>query len=166
MRKLIVSLAVLPSFLMVGCASYVYDTNRAAVIPTPSISSTNSLASIEVGEEISGSGCAKEFLWIFKSGDNKFLDVNGNYGDGAIDRAKASATYTALAAKKGLSTDILIHPIWEIQVDETLISKNVCAKVKGYRGVIKSFKQTDKITEPTQANTAEGPAKWYQVWKK
>ena len=138
--------------LLAGCSTTVVDTNRAMEIPTPSIRSNHSEAAIEVGEQINGKGCANEFLVFFKSGDSKFLEVHGDGGSGAVSRAKAAATYKALAGDKGLSTDIIVHPVWEITRDKTffgLISDDVCAKVTGYRGVIKSIKPIDQYTELT-----------------
>jgi hypothetical protein len=73
------------------------------------------------------------------------------------DEQKAAATYKALTADKGLSTDIIVHPIWEITRDKTffgIINDEVCAKVVGYRGVIKSFKKIDAIkSDATKAET-------------
>ena len=132
-----------------ACSTTVVDTNRAMVVPTPSIRSNHSEATVEVGEQISGKGCANEFLFFFKSGDSKFLEVHGDADSGAVSRAKAAATYKALAGDKGLSTDIIVHPVWEITRDKTFfgwISDDVCAKVTGYRGVIKGFKSIDEYT--------------------
>ena len=136
--------------ILSGCSTAVIDTNRAMEVPTPSIRSNHSEATIEVGEQITGKGCANEFLIFFKSGDSKFLEVHGDGGSGAVARAKAAATYKALTAEKGLSTDIIVHPVWEITRDKTffgLINDEVCAKVVGYSGVIKSFKPVDVYTE-------------------
>jgi hypothetical protein len=138
-----------------GCSTTTVDTNRTTDIPTPTIAATNSIANIEIGEQVSGAGCANEFLVFFKSGDSKYLQVHGTGGSSAEDRAKAAATYKALVGSKGLSTDIIIHPIWEIQREKTffgLISDDVCAKVVGYRGIVKSFKSADTLTQPKPEN--------------
>jgi hypothetical protein len=159
--KIAYSLSAVALVLSAGCSTTVVDTNRVTNIPTPRLSSTDSLATIEVGDKITGAGCAREFLMIFKSGDNKFLQVHGDSGSSATDRAKAAATYKALAGDKGLSTDIIVHPIWEITRDKTffgIINDEVCAKVVGYRGVIKSLKGTDSITkaEDGKAESSSG----------
>jgi hypothetical protein len=148
MRTLNIVSAVSLVFLS-ACSTTVVDTNRAMSVPTPSIRSNHSEATIEVAEQISGKGCANEFLFFFKSGDNKFLEIHGDADSGAVSRAKAAATYKALTADKGLSTDIIVHPVWEITRDKTFfgwISDDVCAKVTGYRGVIKGFKTMDEFT--------------------
>ncbi len=146
--------AVLTSSLAIAClaacSTTVVDTNRAMEVPTPAIRANHSEATVEVGEQINGKGCANEFLLIFKSGDNKYLEVHGDGGSGAVSRAKAAATYKALTADKGLSTDIIVHPVWEISRNKTffgLISDDVCAKVTGYRGVIKGFKNAEAFTD-------------------
>ena len=149
MRTLNIVSAVSLVFLS-ACSTTVVDTNRAMSVPTPSIRSNHSEATIEVAEQISGKGCANEFLFFFKSGDNKFLEIHGDADSGAVSRAKAAATYKALTGDKGLSTDILVHPVWEITRDKTFfgfISDDVCAKVVAYRGVIKGIKPIDLYTE-------------------
>lgn len=136
--------------ILAGCSTTVVDTNRAMNVPTPAIRANHSEATVEVGEQINGKGCANEFLLFFKSGDTKFLEVHGDGGSSAVDRAKAAATYKALTADKGLSTDIIVHPVWEISRSKTffgLLSDDVCAKVTGYRGVIKGFKNAEAFTE-------------------
>jgi hypothetical protein len=151
--------------ILSGCSTTVVDTNRAMEVHTPSIRSNHSEAAIEVGEQINGKGCANEFLVIFKSGDSKFLEVHGDGGSDAVARAKAAATYKALAAEKGLSTDFIVHPVWEITRDKTffgLINDDVCAKVTGYRGVIKSIKPINAYTEFTApAKSSSSSAKGF-----
>ena len=157
--KIAYSLSAVALVLAAGCSTTVVDTNRQiANIPTSTIINANdTAATIEIGEQIiTGSGCASTFLKLFDSGDNKFLQVHGEGGSSATDRAKAAATYKALTADKGLSTDIIVHPIWEITRDKTffgILNDEVCAKVVGYRGVIKSFKKIDAIK--SEANKAE-----------
>jgi hypothetical protein len=149
--KLISLTTTLSAVLLTGCATSTVNTNRTTDIPTPTIAATNSIATVEIGEQVAGSGCANEFLILFKSGDNKFLQAHGNSGSSAEDRAKAAATYKALVTADGVSTDIIVHPIWSITRDQTffgLISDNVCAKVVGYRGVVKGFKSSDTLTQP------------------
>jgi hypothetical protein len=62
-----------------------------------------------------------------------------------MERAKAAATYNALS-KDGLSTDILVNPVWEIHNNDSFFVSDVCARVVGYRGVIKGFKQMQTVT--------------------
>jgi hypothetical protein len=158
---------VLPIYFLVGCSSTVESTNRSSVIPTPKISSTDSVANIEVGGLIRGQGCANEFLMLFKSGDNKFLSTFGSVSS-SVERAKAAAAYKALDDGKGLSTDIIVHPIWEITREKVLfgvISDDTCAKVVGYRGVIKSIERTDSVTKPSQEENRAGSAGFLGLFK-
>lgn len=154
------SLCAVVLALASGCSTTVVDTNRAANVAGPHIFSTDSVASVEVGDQISGTGCANEFLMIFKSGDYKFVESQGNSSSNPTDRAKAAASYKALAGDKGLSTDIIVNPIWEITRDKTffgIIADDVCAKVIGWRGVIKSIKKSDTVTKPS-ADEVKGGA--------
>jgi len=151
---------------LAGCSSTVHNTNKETGIPTPTISATDSIARIAVGEVVKGEGCAKEFLVFFKSGDNKFLQVHGTSGGSPIDRAKAAASYKALTANKGLSTDIIVQPTWEITESKQffgLLTDDVCAKVIGYRGVIEGFKPADTVTKPAQV-TADGASGGFFGW--
>jgi hypothetical protein len=152
--KKITNLTLLATLvLLVGCASTTtVTTNRATGVPTPGISSTDSLANVVIGEKITGKGCSNSAFWgLIKSGDNKFLEIYGSSGSDANDRAKAAATYNALIGAKGLSTDIIVHPIWEVIEDKGFLGfeNSVCATVTGYRATINGFKQTDGITKPS-----------------
>ena len=139
--------------LLVGCASTTtVTTNRATSVPTPSISSTDSLANVVIGEKITGKGCSNSAFWgLIKTGDNKFLEIYGTSDSSAAERAKAAATYNALIGAKGLSTDIIVHPVWEVIEDKGLFGfdNSVCATVTGYRATINGFKQTDGVTKPS-----------------
>ena len=139
---------------LAACATNNVNTNRVSSVPTPTIYATDTLAEVEIREPISGSGCASSFLTIFKSGDTSFLEAYGDTGSGNVSRAKAAAAYDALAGKNGLTTDFLINPVWEVKQNSQLfgvLQDDVCAKVKGFRAVIKGFtKKTDTITGPTK----------------
>ena len=137
--------------LLAGCASVV-STNDTARVSVPSIASTDSLADIEVKELVKGQGCVTKTLGLLDSGDKKFMSANGSIGLSAVERAKAAATYNALS-KDGLTTDILVNPVWEIQENHSFFVNDVCARVIGYRGVIKGFKQLKTITRASGYRT-------------
>jgi hypothetical protein len=146
--KLSTLFSVLAVALVATGCSTVDNTNRFANVAMR-VGSSDTLANIEVGEKVAGTGCAHDYLVIFKTGDNKFIRDNSLSTDSPLDRAKAAAAYKALTTEKGLSTDILVHPVWEVSTDRILfglISDDTCAKVVGYRGVIKSFKQAESAT--------------------
>lgn len=147
MKKLSIYTVACLGFLS-GCASVV-STNETARVPVPSIASTDSLANIEIKELVRGQGCVTKTLGIISSGDKNFLDTSGNPSFGVIERAKAAATYNALS-KDGLSTDILVNPVWEIHNNNSFFVNDVCARVVGYRGVIKGFKQMQTVTRAAE----------------
>lgn len=152
MKKIAILAATASLILMTGCSTTTYNSNRATNVATPSIAATDSVANIVVGEKVTGKGCANSsFFGLSKSGDTKFLEVYGTSGSSATDRAKSSATYNALVGSAGLTTDIIVHPIWEITEDKEFFGwkDNVCATVTGYRASIKGFKQVDSVTKPT-----------------
>jgi hypothetical protein len=150
---------------LAACSTNNFNTNRTASVPLPSIYATDTLADVEIKEEISGSGCASSFLTLFKSGDTTFLETYGDAGSGNVSRAKAAAAYDALAGKKGLTTDFLINPVWEFKQNSQffgLIQDDVCAKVKGYRAVIKAFsKKADTVTGPTKGGDGPSMPSWF-----
>jgi hypothetical protein len=151
-----------------ACANH-FNTNRASSVPSPTIYATDTLADVEIKEPISGAGCASSFLTIFKSGDTSFLEAYGDAGSGNIARAKAAAAYDALAGKNGLTTDFLINPVWEVKQMKPVVfgalSEDVCAKVKGYRAVIKGFsKKTDTVTGPVKGS-GETTGLWFLMSK-
>jgi hypothetical protein len=67
----------LAALSLVGCSSVV-STNDAASFPTPRLSSTETLANIEVKDTIKGEGCASQYLYFITTGDSKYLQQSGN----------------------------------------------------------------------------------------
>jgi hypothetical protein len=153
---------------LAACATNNFNTNRVSSVPAPTIYATDTLAEVEIKEPISGAGCSSSFLTIFKSGDTSFLEAYGDAGSDNVSRAKAAAAYDALAGKNGLTTDFLINPVWEVKQNTQLFGlfqDDVCAKVKGYRAVIKGFtKKTDTVTGPTKG-AGESPGVLSRVLK-
>ena len=145
MKKLFIF--AVPIFL-VGCStSGGSSTNRTMQIANPGISVARSIADIEIREQVSGEGCSNEYFSLFRSGDSNFLGGEINEKSSPEDRAKAAAAYNALTQGKGLTTDILVQPVWSVSNERTLfgiIKDSTCAKVVGFRGVIKGFKKVDQ----------------------
>ncbi len=133
------------SAVLSGCATTVYDTNHRAEIRTNIYS--NSVANVEIGEKITGTGCLSQFpgsgiLALF-GGEQKFLEAHGISDRGVAGRAKAVAAYNALNGGRGLTTDIIVQPTWEVTQKTTIIIRDTCATVLGYRGVIRGFRNVD-----------------------
>jgi hypothetical protein len=151
MKKTLTLASSLCIFLFSGCTTFTNNTNRESSIPTPTVASTNSLADVEIGEKIFGSACADTIFWVFSNdADEKYLEIEGTHGSSTVDRAKSEAIYQALAGKNGLTTDIMVHPVWSINVHRDWFRFHVtaCAQVTGYRGVIKSIVKSNTITDP------------------
>lgn len=112
----------------------------------PNISVVSTEADVEIGEQVSGEGCSNEYLSFFKTGDSNFLGGEITRNSTPEDRAKAAAAYNALTKGRGLTTDILVQPVWQVTHSRTLfgwVSDSTCARVVGYRGVIKGFRKKD-----------------------
>lgn len=151
-----------------ACTTTVVSTNRSVDIPSPSIAVYDTVAAVEIGEKVSGSGCASSTLmfgerWM-DSGSATYLEVHGTASSGIENRAKAIATHQALTNGKGLTTDILVYPVWEITRNGGFFSlwrEQVCANVAGFRGVVKSFKTLEttdqfKLKQKQEAGSGQG----------
>jgi hypothetical protein len=133
--------------LVAGCSSGGGGTNRTMEFANPNISVVASQAEVEVGEQVSGEGCSNEYLSFFNTGDSNFLGGQITSKSSPEDRAKAAAAYNALTQGRGLTTDILVQPVWQVSHKKLIfgwLSESTCAKVVGYRGVIKGFKKVEK----------------------
>lgn len=137
----------------VGCSSVV-DSNKITDFPLPTISTTDSIAEVQVLEPISGIGCSRQWLGFYLQGDETFITSSGEEPKSPLDRAKGAALYKAIrsATDNGLSADIVVNPVWSIVTKDPLIAPfwvhDVCAQVKGFRGVVKGFRAADTITTP------------------
>jgi hypothetical protein len=115
------------------------------------------VAEYQIVSTIYGKGCSNEYLSTFNSGNTKFLEI---YGGGLINptaKAKAAAAYNALNLNSGLTTDILVQPVWEITEQRNmfgLVTNEVCAKVIGYRGKIKRFRPSSTNLDNSE-NTSD-----------
>jgi len=137
---------------LVGCSSIV-STNESAKVPLPTISSSESLANYEIKELVRGQACVTQTLGLLNSGDKSFVDANGKTKFSTIERAKSAASYNALS-KDGLTTDILINPVWEIHQNSSFFVEDICARVVGYRGVIKGFTQVEATPKVQASNSS------------
>jgi hypothetical protein len=161
-------LTLLAAVGLSACTTTVVNTNRTVDIPSPTIAVYDTVGAVEIGEKVSGSGCASSTLlfgerWL-DSSSATYLEVHGTASSGIENRAKAIATHQALTNGKGLTTDILVYPVWEITRQGGLFSlwrEQVCANVVGFRGVVKSFKTLEtteqfKLKQKQEATTGQG----------
>jgi hypothetical protein len=132
-----------------------FDTNHRVEVSHSIYSS--SIADVEIGEQIRGTGCNSAFpgsgiLALF-GGRRQFLENMGIADGGVVGKAKAVAAFNALNGGKGLTTDIIVEPTWEVTQQTTIIVQDTCATVVGYRGVIRGFRSAGRKFE-----TVEGAA--------
>jgi len=139
MKSIRINAAIALLIFLTGCSSIV-STNGSAKVPLPTIAASDSLANFEIKELVKGQACVTKTLGLINSGDSAFIDSSGKTYISAVERAKAAASFNALS-KEGLTTDILVNPVWEIHQNSSLFVEDICAKVVGYRGVIKGFTQ-------------------------
>jgi len=134
---------------LIGCSSVV-STNESAKIPLPTISASESLANYEIKELVRGQACVTQTLGLFNSGEKSFVETSGQARLSTLERAKSAASFNALS-RDGLTTDILVNPVWEIHQNSSFFVEDICARVVGYRGVIKGFTQVD-VAPKTQSS--------------
>jgi len=149
--KLILSTAFI-ALSLIGCSSIV-STNESAKVPSPTITASESLANYEIKEQVRGQACVTKTLGLINSGDKAFINSSGNTYMNGVERAKAAASYNALS-KEGLTTDILVNPVWEIHQNSSFFVEDICAKVVGYRGVIRGFTQLETTAKSQSSKSS------------
>jgi hypothetical protein len=148
-----------------GCGSTV-DTNKVVEIHEPTIGVTDSIADVEIKDPISGVGCARNVLAFLNFGDDIFLNTTGYEPSSTVDRAKTAAQYNALRGveKTVSATEILVHPVYSVVTKDPLLFPflvhDVCVQVRGYRGVIKGFKQAT-TTSLDRPNDPKKQSFWF-----
>ena len=158
---------LLPFFVAIatGCGSTV-ETNKVVEVTEPTVGVTDSIADVEIKDPISGIGCSRNILVFFNSGDDIFLNATGYEPSSTVDRAKSAASYNALrgAEKTVAAADILVHPVYSVVTKDPLLFPflvhDVCVQVRGFRGVIKGFKQAT-TTSLDRPNDPKKQSFWF-----
>ena len=122
-----------------------------ASAPLVSYLESNQVANIQTGQKVSAESSAKVILgFITLSEDNKYADGVNYAGASALSGfslldstspVKSAAAYKAL---KKSNADVLVAPIYETEVDNYFLWKDVKAKVSAYSGKISGFKNTER----------------------
>jgi hypothetical protein len=102
--KTILGAGILETGGLAGCSTSTVDTHQAGGIPTPNISTTNSIPNVKVGDQVRRRGCANESLKLF------FIGTYGNAGICAVDRAEVATAYKALSSGTPVNGDIAPLP--------------------------------------------------------
>lgn len=139
--------------ICVACSLNTVTTHQSSEAAAPKIIPQSMVAEYQIVSTIYGKGCSNEYLSTFNSGNTKFLEIYGGGLTNPTAKAKAAAAYNALNFNSGLTTDILVQPVWEITEQRNIfgiVTNEVCAKVVGYRGKIKRFRPTETISDNSQ----------------
>ena len=123
MKSIRINAAIALLIVLTGCSSIV-STNGSAKVPLPTIAASDSLANFEIKELVKGQACVTKTLGLINSGDSAFIDSSGKTYISAVERAKAAASFNALS-KEGLTTDILVNPVWEIHQNSSLFVEDI-----------------------------------------
>lgn len=140
----------------IGSVTY-SDHAVSSRLEMPRIETINKKALVEIKERVTGVGCRSSFLGVFKSGDGQLLATDQRELKTDRDFAKAAANFDALHGKSKRTSgpdsptlqannDMLIAPVYQYEEKMTPLGQEVCVTVHGFRGVIKSFEDSDTTT--------------------
>ena len=108
---------------------------------------SDKIANIKAGEKVTAESSAKVILgFITLSDDNKYADGVNYAGENRIpgmsmfdstSKVKSAAAYKAVQQS---DADVLLAPVYETEVNDYFLWKDVKATVKAYSGKIVGFK--------------------------
>ena len=128
-----------------SCKSTLASATSTPLSVTENIRPLDADITVDVEKEISGESKSLYFLFFRLSGDSKYaegVDYSTKSGlfSTKINRAKASAAYKAV---KSSGCDVIVHPNYEVDVEDYVFFKKIHVKVTGYAGTINSIYQKD-----------------------
>ncbi len=142
-------LVLIVSLFALGLNGCVSLNSKEFSSPFALMASAHHEADIAVGDKISGEAnmICVPFLFFTCFGDNQFADgvaygtsaVEGlPFIGGAASKAKQAAAYKAV---KSSGADVIVAPRYEITKTDYFLFQDIRAKVIGYAGTIRGFKQ-------------------------
>lgn len=147
MKKVLLILGI--AIAITSCSSTrIGALSTPAYAPRAEINPIRANIDVDMTKKISGESTSSYFLIFQVGGDNKFADGMSYSSESqfnAIFKARENKTKSAAAFKavKGSGADIIVHPNYEIQINNYLIFKQIKVKVTGYAGYFKKFYQKE-----------------------
>ena len=147
MRKILFTLSLV--FILTSCT-----TTRTGALSTPAyapkaeINPIRANIEVDMNKKLVGESTSSYFLIFQVGGDNKFaegMSYSSESQFNALFKARENKTKSAAAFKavQGSGADIIVHPNYEIQVNDYIIFKQIKVKVTGYAGYFKKFYQKE-----------------------
>jgi hypothetical protein len=147
MRKILFTLSLV--FILTSCSTTRTGTlSTPAYAPKAEINPIRANVEVDMNKKLVGESTSSYFLIFQVGGDNKFADGMSYSSESqfsAFFKARENKTKSAAAFKavEGSGADIIVHPNYEIQVNNYIIFKQIKVKVTGYAGYFKKFYQKE-----------------------
>lgn len=145
MKKILLCFGILSMILLSSCKSTLASTTSTPLALKENIRPLDADITVDVEKTISGQSNTLYFLFFRLSGDSKYaegVDYSTKSGlfSTKVSKAKAAAAYKAV---KSSGCDVIVHPNYEVNVQDYIFFKKIEVKVTGYAGKINKIYQQD-----------------------
>ena len=152
MKKTILLLSTLFVLFTTSCKSTLASATSTPLAVTEDIRPLDADITVDTKNKISGQSKTLYFLFFRLSGDSKYaegVDYSTRSGltglfSAKVNKAKAAAAYKAV---KSSGCDVIVHPNYEVDVEDYVFFKKINVKVTGYAGTINRIYQQEHCDE-------------------
>ncbi len=142
-------LCVMLLSLTVSCKSTLASATSTPLSVNENIHPLDADITVDTDMKITGESKSIYFLFFRIQGDNKYAEgVDYSTGKGLssifsrrVEEAKSAAAYKAV---KNSDCDVIVHPNYDIDVEDWVFFKKINVKVSGYKGTIIKIWQNRK----------------------
>jgi hypothetical protein len=136
--------------LTYSCKSTLASATSTPISVRESIHPLDADITVDTDSKIEGESKSLYFLFFRINGDNKYAEgVDYSSGKGLtaifsrrVEEAKSAAAYKAV---KNSGCDVIVHPNYDIDVEDWVFFKKINVKVSGYKGTINKIWQNRKL---------------------
>ena len=128
-----------------SCKSTIMSASSTPLSVKENIRPFDADISVDVSKKITGESKSLYFLFFKIKGDSQYaegVDYSGgsNSFTPKINKSKSAAAYKAV---KNSNCDVIVHPNYEIDVENYIFFKKINVKVTGFQGTINKIYQPD-----------------------
>ena len=143
MKKIIFLPIVMLCLVFTSCKSTLTGTLSTPISVSENIRPLDADISVDVTKKITGQSSSVYFLFWRIGGDSKFaegVDYSAKSGliSTKVSKAKSAAAYKAVTESK---CDLIVHPNYEVDIEDWVFFKKVNVKVNGFAGKINKIYQ-------------------------
>jgi hypothetical protein len=139
MKKTILLLSTLFVLFTTSCKSTLASATSTPLAVTEDIRPLDADITVDTKNKISGQSKTLYFLFFRLSGDSTRSGLTGLFS-AKVNKAKAAAAYKAV---KSSGCDVIVHPNYEVDVEDYVFFKKINVKVTGYAGTINRIYQQE-----------------------